>query len=90
MSLTPLNLSAVSLTPVNSFLAVSLTPAINVRLFGYFLPVSTTPGSNFIAGVNDTAEKDSADNKTAISLAADGVIGTTMKRRIHRHPKRPD
>ncbi len=30
-----------SLTPVNSFLAVSLTPAINFRPFGYFWPVST-------------------------------------------------
>jgi hypothetical protein len=29
------NLSAVSLTPANSFLAVSLTLPINFRLFGY-------------------------------------------------------
>jgi hypothetical protein len=33
--------SAVSLTPVNSFSAVSLTPAINFRPSGYFWPVST-------------------------------------------------
>jgi hypothetical protein len=63
-----------------------------------------TPGSNFIAGVNDTAEKLFAgvnDNgeKTVLTIrqqylrppgsdaAADGVIGTTMKRHIHRHPK---
>jgi hypothetical protein len=26
-------------------------PAINLRLFGYFLPVSTTPEKNVIAGV---------------------------------------
>jgi hypothetical protein len=88
-----------STTLVNSFL--------NFRLFGYFRPVSTTPGSNFIAGVNGTAEKLFAgvnDNgkKTVLTIrqqylrppgsdaAADGVIGTTMKRRIHRHPKRPD
>ncbi len=40
-------LSAVSLTRVNNFSAVSLTPAINVRLFGYFWPVSTIPGTQF-------------------------------------------
>jgi hypothetical protein len=49
------NLSAVSLTPVNSFLTV--TPVINFRLFGYFRPVSTTPGKNVIGGVNDTSDK---------------------------------
>ena len=58
MSLTPpKNLSAVSLTPVNNFSAVSLTPAINFWLFGYFWPVSTTPGNNVIAGVVDTGDK---------------------------------
>jgi hypothetical protein len=101
----PKNLSEVLLTPVNSFSAVSLTPAINLRLFGYFWPVSTTPESNFIAGVNAAAEKLFAgvnDNgkKTVLTIrqqylrppgsdaAANGVIGTTMKRRFHRHPKR--
>jgi len=34
-----------------------LGAAVNLRLFGYFWPVSTTLGNNFIAGVNDTAEK---------------------------------
>ncbi len=49
MSLTPpKNLSAVSLTLVNSFSVVSLTLAINFRPFGYFWPVSTTPGKNVI------------------------------------------
>jgi hypothetical protein len=43
----------VSLTPVNSFLAVSLTPAKNFRLFGYFLVTSI----KFFAGVIDTAEQ---------------------------------
>jgi hypothetical protein len=33
---------------VNSFSALSLTPAKNFRLFGYFLPVSTTPRKNLI------------------------------------------
>ncbi len=37
----PKNLLAVTLRPVNSFSAVSLTPAINFRPFGYFCPVST-------------------------------------------------
>ena len=44
----PINLSVVSLTPLNSFSAVSLTPVINFRFFGYFWPVSTTPGKNVI------------------------------------------
>ena len=58
MSLTaPKNLSAVSLTPANNFSAVSLTTAINFWLFGYFWPVSTTPGNNVIAGVVDTGDK---------------------------------
>jgi hypothetical protein len=47
----------VLLTPVNSFSAVLLTPAINFRPFGYFSPVSTTPGKNVIAGVVDTGDK---------------------------------
>ncbi len=58
MSLTPpKNLSTVSLTPVNNFSAVSLIPAINFRLFGYFWPVSKTPGKNVITGVIDTGDK---------------------------------
>jgi hypothetical protein len=39
------------LTPANSFSAVSLTPAKNFRLFGYF------PMTGLIAGVVDTAEQ---------------------------------
>ncbi len=50
------NLSAGSMTPVNNFSAVPLTQAINLRFFGYFWPVSTTPGTKFIAGENDTAK----------------------------------
>ncbi len=42
---------------MNRFSAVSLTPAINFRLFGYFWPVSLTLGKNVFAGVNDTAKK---------------------------------
>jgi hypothetical protein len=58
VSLTPpKNLSAVSFTPVNNFSAVSLTPVISFWLFGYFWPVSRTPGKNVIAGVNDTGDK---------------------------------
>jgi hypothetical protein len=58
VSLTALkNLSVVWLTPANNFSAVSLTPAINFWLFGYFWPVSTTPGNNVIAGVVDTGDK---------------------------------
>jgi hypothetical protein len=36
------------------FVSATLTPAKNFRLFGYFLPVSTTPGNTFIASINDT------------------------------------
>jgi hypothetical protein len=39
------NLSALSLTLSNNFSAVSLTPAINFRLLGFFLN-----------GINDTGE----------------------------------
>ncbi len=41
---------------MNSFSAVSLTPAINFMLFGYFLPVSMTLGENVIAGVVVTGD----------------------------------
>jgi hypothetical protein len=71
------------------------------------ISVSTTPGSNFIAGVNAATEKlfasvNDIGEKTVLTIrqqylwppgsdvAADGVIGTTMKRCIHRHPKHPD
>ena len=64
MSLTPpKNLSAVSLSSVNSF-----------RPFGYFRPVSMTPGKNVIAGVNDTGDKlftgvnDTADYDRGLSF----------------------
>jgi hypothetical protein len=30
-----------------------MASAINFRLFGYFLPISMTPGKNVIAGVVD-------------------------------------
>jgi hypothetical protein len=42
--------------PIN-FSPVLLTPRINFRVFGYFWLVSTTPGKNVIASVNDTADK---------------------------------
>ncbi len=47
-----------SLTPPNNLSAVSLTPAKNFRLFGYF-PVTriNRPGDKFFAGVVDTAEQ---------------------------------
>ncbi len=51
------NLLAVLLIPVNGLLGVSLTPVINVRLFGHFLPVSMSPGKNVIAGINDTGNE---------------------------------
>ncbi len=52
------NLSAVTLTSVNSFWVVLLTPAINCRLFGYFWLVSMTHRvKNVIAGVHDTSDK---------------------------------
>jgi hypothetical protein len=58
VSLTPpKNLSAVSTTPLNKFLVVSLTLAINFRPVGYFWLVSMTPGKNIIAGVIDTGDK---------------------------------
>ncbi len=47
--------------------------------FGYFWPVSTTPGKNVIAGVNDTADKLFAGvNDTADKLFA-GVNDTVDK-----------
>jgi hypothetical protein len=42
---------------VNNFSAVLLTPAINFSLLDHFWLVSTAPGKNVIAGVNDTADK---------------------------------
>ena len=45
-----------SLTPVNSFPAVSLTQAKIFRLFGYLWPVSPTPGKYFITGVVVTGD----------------------------------
>ncbi len=69
-----------SLTLPKNLSAVSLTPAINFWLFGYFWPVSTTPAINCI------------DDKGLLLLqnylrppksatAADIVIGTAMKTR---------
>ncbi len=64
---------------------MSLIPAINFRLFGYFWPVSSTPGKNVIsdklfAGVNDsTGDKLYWWPRSALaaklSPAADIVIG---------------
>ncbi len=76
------------LTPLNSFSAVSLTPMKNFRFFGYFWPVSTTPGKNFIAGVNNTKDKLFAGvNNIAYKLF------TGVNRHgscIHRHPPHLD
>ncbi len=91
-ALSYLNLSAVSLTPVNSFLAVSLTPAINFRLFVFFWPVSTTEVCSFCKTANRCCGE-----KTAIPLAA-GVIHSRRwchwnrpwKRCIHRYLTHPD
>jgi hypothetical protein len=41
-------LSALSLTPVKSFLALLLTPVVNFSFIGYFLPVSMETGKNFM------------------------------------------
>jgi hypothetical protein len=67
----PKNLSPVSLTLLNSFLAVSLKPAINFRLFGYLYRQDS-----LIAGVIDTAEKfivgvvDTADKHSFAIISA--------------------
>jgi hypothetical protein len=54
----PNNLSAVSLTPVNRFLAMSLTLVKIFWFFGYF-PVTriNDTGDKIFAGVIDTAEQ---------------------------------
>ncbi len=105
-------LSAVSLTRVNNFSAVSLTPAINVQTFWLFLTGINDTGEQFFAGVIDSCDdrglfflknceplgknNDAAARRqqylrpTGLDGAADDVIGTTMKRRIHRHPTQPD
>ncbi len=73
---------------------MSLTPAINFRLFGYFWPVSSTPGNTgdkFFAVVNDTGDKTVLTIRKEYlrppgsDAAADGVTGTNMKRRMYRH-----
>ncbi len=46
-----------SLTPANNLSAVSLTPAKNFRLFGYFLVTRIDTGDKFFAGVVDTAKQ---------------------------------
>jgi hypothetical protein len=84
VSLTPpKNFSAVLLTPVNNFWAVSLTPAINFWLFGYFWPVSTTPGKKVINCIDVRGllllQNYLWPPKSA--TAADIVIGTSMKTR---------
>jgi hypothetical protein len=95
------------------FLPVSLTPAINFRLLGYFWPVSTTPGNSYMLtrAINccddrgpfflhdyelRSKNKDSGVRRQQYlrppgsDVAADGVIGTTMKRGIHRHLTHPN
>jgi hypothetical protein len=59
----PKNLSPVSLTLLNSFSAVSLTPAINFMLFGYLYRQDS-----LIAGVVDTAGKFFAGVTSPVSL----------------------
>jgi hypothetical protein len=59
-----------------------------------------TPGNfiaeKFFAGVNDNGEKTVLTIRQQYlrppgsDVAADGVFGATMKRRIQRHLKRPD
>ncbi len=75
MSLTPpKNLSPVSFTPLNSFLAVALTPAIYFSLFGYFYRQDS-----LIAGVIDTAEKFIAGVVEIAEQFIAGVVGTADK-----------
>jgi hypothetical protein len=73
--------SGTSLTPLNNFLTVSLTPAINFRLFGYLYRKDS-----LIAGVVDTAIKHSFANISAnfrkkvemILMDYSGVRGTLI------------
>ncbi len=89
VSTTPvINCSAVSTTLAKNLLLVSLTPAINL-----------CHDDKFIAGHKnkDTIEVGSCQgkekvegDKSAISPAADGVIGTAMKSCIQKHPTHLD
>jgi hypothetical protein len=78
---------------MNSFSAVSLTPAINFRPFGYFWPVSTTPAINcstvsttppitteFWAFCKTNSGHRSRPRPLKSATAADIVIGTATKR----------
>jgi hypothetical protein len=94
------NLSAVSMTWMNSFSAIVDTGK-NFRLFGDFWPVSTTTGKNFASLVINCCDDRGLFflqncelrrkkgqqylRPPGSDMAADGVIGTTMKGRIHRH-----
>ncbi len=56
-----------------------MTPTINLRLFGYFCPVSTTPRKNVIGAVVDTSGKlFNSDNDTGEKLFA-GINNTANK-----------
>ncbi len=75
MSLTlPKNLLPVSLTPLNSFSAVLLTPAINFRLSGYFYRQDS-----LITGVVDTAEKFITGVVDTAEQFIAGVVNTADK-----------
>ncbi len=63
-----------SLTPLNSFSAVSLTTAINFRLFGYLYRQDS-----LIAGVVDTAEKFIASVVDTAEQFIAGVVDTADK-----------
>jgi hypothetical protein len=70
----PKNLLPVSLTPLNSFSAVSLTPAMNFRLFGYLYRQDS-----LFASVVDTAKQFIAG---AVSLTPLINIHSRLSRRI--------
>jgi hypothetical protein len=62
------------LTPLNSFSAVSLTPAINFRLFGYLYRQDS-----LIACVVDTTEKCIAGVVDTAEQFIAGIVDTTDK-----------
>ncbi len=62
------------MTPLNNFSAVSLTPVINFRFFGYF-----SPEKNVTAGVNDTTDKLFAGVKDTANKLFTGVKDTADK-----------
>ncbi len=77
---------------MNSFSAVSLTPAINFRLFGYFWPVSTTEVCSFCKTANRCCRWQDSDISRCWDQTRPSMLSLELPwiRCIHRYLTHPE